>query len=104
MVNGELNPFTTHNSQLKKVLQIMITHPNGQTEQDPFFAKWQSLLPDEFLYRYLLANTKLKACDDGMEDEQQKVLKHFGVKYWEPGMEEVMFDGKMYQVVVSSQT
>ncbi len=81
----------------------MITHPNGQTEQDSFLAKWQTLTPDEFLYRYLLAYTPLKAYDDGLPDEEQKVLKYFGVKYWEPGMEEICFNEKTYKVVVSDQ-
>ncbi len=88
----------------------MITYPNGQTEQDTFMAKWQSLPADEFLYSYLLANTSLKAFDDGLADEEQKVLKHFGQIYWEPGKEKVMFQDTMYEVmdsgkwIVDSQT
>jgi len=77
----------------------MISYPNGQTEHDQFIPKWQNLPNDEFLYRYLLANTPLKAYDDGLPDEEQKVLKYFGVKYWEPGMEEVWFGGKAYKTV-----
>ncbi|HTA28445.1 MAG TPA: hypothetical protein VK809_11690 [Bacteroidia bacterium] len=82
----------------------MITHPNGQTERDTIPAKWQALPADEFLYRYLLANTQLKAFADGMEDEQQKVLKYFGVKYWEPGMEEVMFDETIYKTIKTTDS
>jgi hypothetical protein len=85
----------------------MITYPNGQTEKvipgDSFCRKWQSLPNDEFLYRYLLVNTPLRPYDEGLPDEEHKVLKYFGVKYWEPGMDEVMFDGKVYKVVVSGQ-
>jgi hypothetical protein len=85
----------------------MITYHNGQTEkeqlQDVFLNKYRALPNDEFLYRYLLANTPLKACDDGLPDEEQKVLKHFGVKYWEPGQEEVRFGGKVYRVVNSGK-
>jgi hypothetical protein len=82
----------------------MITYPNGQTMQDTLMEKWQTLPTDEFLYRYLLANTKLKAHDDGLPDEQQKVLKYFGVKYWEPGMDEVWFDGKVYKTVKTANS
>jgi hypothetical protein len=82
------------------MLEIMITHCNGQTEKDAFLTKWQLLPADEFLYRYLLANTALKAYDDGLPDEEHKVLKYFGVKYWEPGMEEVLFNDKVYKTVV----
>jgi hypothetical protein len=85
----------------------MITIATGDTVKaninNVFIQKCEQLPNDEFLYRYLLANTPLKACDDGLPDEEQKVLKHFGVKYWEPGMEEVRFGGKVYKVVVSSQ-
>ncbi len=98
-----MNPLTIHNSQLKTVLQIMITYPNGQTEHDTIPIKWQTLPADEYLYHYLLANTKLKAYSDGLPDEEQKVLKHFGVNYWESGMEEVMFDKTMYKAVDSGQ-
>lgn len=86
----------------------MITYPNGQTEKDTLLSrnvveenKWQMLPKDEFLYRYLLRNTALRAYDDGLPDEEQKVLKHFGVKYWEPGMEEVLFDEKIYKAIIS---
>ena len=81
----------------------MITHANGQTEKDAFLQKWQTLPKDEFLYRYLLANTKLRAYNDGLPDEEQKVLKYFGIKYWQPGMEEVMFDEKMYKAVEKNE-
>jgi hypothetical protein len=84
----------------------MITHPNGQIEHAAFHTKISArdeIPGDEFLYRYLLANTPLKAYDDGLPDEEQKALKYFGVKYWQPGMDEVRFKGKTYKVVVSSQ-
>lgn len=68
-----------------------------------FKEEWQMLSNDELLYRYLLANTALKAYDDGLPDEEQKVLKHFGIKYWEPGMEEVTFEGRSYKVVMSDE-
>lgn len=81
----------------------MITQANRTTTRamlpTSFHEKWQELPADEFLYRYLLANTKLKAYDDGLPDEEQKVLKHYGIKYWEPGMEEVSFEGKKYAVI-----
>ncbi|HTB31971.1 MAG TPA: hypothetical protein VK808_08105 [Bacteroidia bacterium] len=81
----------------------MITYQTHQTENivipETFSRKWQALPNDEFLYRYLLANTPLKAYDDGLADEEYKVLKYFGVKYWEPGMEEVRFNGKVYKIV-----
>lgn len=81
----------------------MITISTGETKKaslSNIFIRQQEALPnDEFLYRYLLANTPLKAYDDGLPDEEQKVLKHFGIKYWEPGMEEVKFGGKVYKVV-----
>jgi hypothetical protein len=77
----------------------MITYPNGQTAHDIFLNKWQTLPPDEFLYHYLLKNTPLKAYNDGLPDEEQKVLKYFGVNYWEPGMEEVNFKGTVYKTV-----
>ena len=79
----------------------MITHTDGQTEKDTLEQKWQLLPKDEYLYRYLLAHTPLKAYDDGLPDEEQKVLKYFGIKYWEPGMEEVHFDGKKYTVATT---
>jgi hypothetical protein len=85
----------------------MITYPNGQQEKDiipNLYSKNLVSLPnDELLYCYLLANTPLKAYDDGLPDEEQKVLKYFGVKYWEPGMEEVMFDETSYKIVDSGQ-
>ncbi len=77
----------------------MITLSNGQTVNDNFNQKWQTLPGDEFLYRYLLATTALRADDDGLQDEEQKVLKHFGITYWEPGLEEVNFKGNIYKVV-----
>jgi len=82
----------------------MITLPGGKiVKPNPgniFKEQWQTLPPDEFLYRYLLANTALKACDEGLPDEEHKALKHFGIKYWEPGMEEVKFEGKVYKTVI----
>jgi len=66
---------------------------------DTFRQKWQSLPKDELLYRYLLTYTPLKAYDDGLPDEEQKVLKYFGIKYWEPGMQEVNFGGNNYKVL-----
>ena len=90
------------------MFEIMITYPNGQTEKTFIRAcnteeakKFQSMPCDELLYFYLLRNTPLKAYDEGLPDEEQKVLKHFGVKYWEPGKEEVTFGGKVYKVVMS---
>jgi len=81
----------------------MITQTNGHITQallpSLFRKKWHRLPPDEFLYRYLIANTSLKAYDDGLPDEEQKVLKHYGIKYWEPGTEEVCFEGKVYKVM-----
>ena len=81
----------------------MITNLNAKPEKTfvgYIFNEQQNAVPnDELLYRYLLKNTALKAYDDGLDDEQHKVLKHFGVNYWEPGMEEVTFDGKTYKVV-----
>lgn len=103
MLNAECwikKQFKIQHPKFKTVLEIMITHANGQTEKDAFDKKWYSLPADEFLYRYLLACTPLKAYDDGLPDEEHKVLKYFGVKYWEPGMEEVHFDNKVYKVVV----
>ncbi len=77
---------------------------NGQTitasPPESFRKKWERLPADEYLYRYLLANTPLTACNDGLPDEEQKVLKYFGVKYWEPGTEEVEFQGKKYKSVI----
>jgi len=85
----------------------MITLPNGHTTQAPlpapFRRKWRELPKDEFLYRYLLANTVLKAYDDGLPDEEQKVLKHYGIKYWEPGMEEVSFEERTYKVTMNKE-
>lgn len=87
----------------------MVTHPNGQTEKATIESllpkdktipgKWQALLADEYLYHFLLKTTKLKAFDDGLPDEEQKVLKHYGVTYWEPGMEKVLFEGTLYQAM-----
>lgn len=85
----------------------MITQANGHTTQAmlpaSFHEKWRELLPDEFLYRYLLVHTALRAYDDGLPDEEQKVLKHFGIKYWEPGMEEVCFEEKKYKVTMNDK-
>jgi hypothetical protein len=86
------------------VPEIMITMPDGETKaatiNESFRKKWQAISSDEFLYRYLLGNTPLKAYDDGLPDEEHKVLKYFGIKYWEPGMEEVLFKGKTYKAVI----
>ena len=82
----------------------MITYPNGQTMLDTLTGNWQNLSNDEFLYRYLLENTKLKACTDGLPDEEQKVLKYFGIKYWEPGMDKVWFDGKVYKTIKTANS
>jgi hypothetical protein len=85
----------------------MITQTTGKTEKaiipNIFRQRHEALPNDELLYRYLIANTPLKAYDDGLPDEQQKVLKYFGVTYWEPGMEEVKFQGKNYKIVDSGQ-
>jgi hypothetical protein len=83
----------------------MITYSNGHTEKvymqcrnSAAFKKQQTLPADEYLYHYLIANTALRAYDEGLPDEEHKVLKYFGVKYWEPGMEEVQFEDKNYKV------
>jgi hypothetical protein len=83
----------------------MITYPNGQKEKSflSINEAVQRVESDEYLYRYLLRNTALKAYDEGLPDEEQKVLKHFGVKYWEPGMEEVRFAGTIYKVVMRDE-
>ena len=84
----------------------MITYPNGQTEKTFIQVRntseqrtFRALAGDELLYYYLLRNTPLKAYREGLPDEEQKVLKHFGVKYWEPGMEEVQFGDTIYKVI-----
>jgi hypothetical protein len=84
------------------VLHIMITMPNGERVKaalnTALCGMARKLPKDEFLYRYLLLNTAMKAYDEGLPDEEQKVLKYFGIKYWEPGTEEVEFEGKIYKV------
>jgi hypothetical protein len=85
----------------------MITLPTGETiltsVTGAFRQKWGTLPQDEFLYRYLLAYTALKPYYDGLPDEEQKVLKHYGIKYWEPGMEEVQFEGRTYKVIMNDE-
>jgi hypothetical protein len=80
----------------------MITSPDGEKVKavlnTALYGLAKKLPKDEFLYRYLLSNTALRAYDDRLPDEEQKVLKHFGIKYWEPGTEEVEFEGKRYKV------